>query len=240
MNQTIALAVILSACVAFTPAFADDCPHRAERQAGVDAAGARSVRVEAGSGELRIEGRNGMARVEARGTACAAESGLLDQIRIRGTRQGDVVVIKVDLPERSPSWSWNERARVDLTVELPRNLALSVNDGSGSAEIAHVGALDVRDGSGELVITDVAGDLRVDDGSGSIEIRGVTGDVRLSDGSGSIDVQDVGGSVTVERDGSGSIDVAAVKGDFTVARDGSGGIAHTRVAGQVRIPDRKR
>ena len=246
--------LILAAGVSASPALADDCAHKAEREAALDAGGARSVRVEAGAGALLVEGKTGQTRVEARGIACASSEQALGQIRLNATRRGDVIVVKVEIPDGS-AWGWNEQARLDLTVTVPRIMPLDVDDGSGSAEIAHVGTLKVLDGSGELSVTDVAGDLSIDDGSGSIEVAGVTGSVRLRDGSGSISVRDVGGSVTVEedgsgsievetvsgsvtveRDGSGSIDVARVKGDFTVSRDGSGGIAHRDVAGQVRIP----
>lgn len=238
MRQPISV-LILAAALAAGPAAADDCPHRAEREAGLDAGGARSVRIEAAAGELRIEGRTGQTRVEARGTACASSEQVLGQIRLNATRRGDVIVVKVEIPERS-SWGWNEQARLDLTVIVPRIMPLDVYDGSGSADIAHVGNLSVHDGSGELAVSDVTGDLAITDGSGSIEVSGVTGNVRLRDGSGSIGVRNVGGSVTVEEDGSGSIDVAGVKGDFTVTRDGSGGIDHRDVAGQVRVPSDRR
>jgi len=239
MKITILAASLVAATCAAAPVLAADCPHRADRQASIDVAGARSVRVESGSGELRIEGRDGASRVEARGTACASDQGVLDRIRIATSREGDVVVVRAEIPERASSWSWHEQARLDLTVLVPRTLALKVQDGSGSAEIRNVGALSVDDGSGDLTVADVAGDVFIEDGSGSLELRGVTGNVRLRDGSGSIDVREVSGSVTVEGDGSGSIDVSAVKGNFTVAHDGSGGISHRQVAGEVRIPDHK-
>jgi hypothetical protein len=250
--------LILAAGLAASPLRADDCAYKAEREAALDAGGARSVRIDAGAGTLRVEGKTGQTRVEARGTACASSEQALGQVRLNATRQGDVIVVKVQIPEGS-AWGWNDQARLDLTVTVPRIMPLAIDDGSGSAEIAHVGTLTLRDGSGELSVSDVTGDLSVEDGSGSIEVAGVTGNVRLSDGSGGITVRDVGGSVivaedgsgsievhtvtgsvTVERDGSGSIDVAGVKGDFTVARDGSGGIEHRDVAGQVRVPSDRR
>jgi hypothetical protein len=232
--------LILAAGLAASPVLADDCGHRAEREAALDTAGARSVRIEAHAGELKVEGRSGQTRVEARGTACASSEQILGQIRIDATRRGDVIVVKVVIPERGSAWSWNEQARLDLVVLVPRIMPLSIDDGSGSAEIAHVGPLKMTDGSGELTVSDVAGDVDIEDGSGSIEVTGVTGDVRLSDGSGGLTVRDVGGSVLVEEDGSGSIDVSGVKGDFTVASDGSGGIEHRNVAGLVKVPDDRR
>lgn len=255
MTRSLVRFLAAAAALLASPALADDCAHKADREAVLDAGGARSVRVEAAAGTLHVEGKSGLTRVEARGIACASGEQVLDRIRLTATRQGDAIVVKVDIPEGS-TWGWNEQARLDLTVFVPRTIRLAVNDGSGSATVAHVGPLTLRDGSGELTVNDVTGDLEVEDGSGSIEIGGVTGNVRLSDGSGSIAVDgvsgsvtidedgsggikvgNVGGSVTVERDGSGGIEVAGVKGDFTVGRDGSGGIDHRDVAGQVRIPD---
>jgi DUF4097 and DUF4098 domain-containing protein YvlB len=234
-----AAAVVFAAGPVLAAPWDDDCAHKADREAALDAAGARSVRVEAGAGSLRVEGRTGVTRVEAHGTACASNESVLGQIRLTAVRQGDVIVIKAEIPDRS-SWIGNDQARLDLVVGLPRLLPVKVEDGSGSATIAHVGPLTVHDGSGELIVSDVAGDVAIEDGSGSIEVDGVTGSVRLSDGSGSIAVHDVSGSVTVDEDGSGSIEVASVKGDFTVSRDGSGGIDHREVAGQVRIPGDRR
>ena len=257
MTQPMVRALILAAGLSATHALADDCAHKAAREAVLDTGGARSVRIEAGAGELRVEGKTGLTSIEARGTACASSERVLDQIRIHVTRQGDAIVVRSEIPEGS--WGWNEQARLDLTVILPRMMPVEINDGSGSAEIAHVGPLAVRDGSGELAVSDVVGDLEIHDGSGSIEVAGVTGSVRLSDGAGGITVREVGGSVvveedgsgsievetvsgnvTVERDGSGGIDVSGVKGDFTVSRAGSGGIEHRDVGGQVRIPSRHR
>ena len=256
MRQTTAVTFSLAACLAAAPAFAEDCVQRAEREAALDAGGVRAIRIEAGAGELRVEGKPGLTRVEARGTACAATPSLLDQVRLHATREGDTIVVRVETPESS-SWGWNDSSpRLDLTVHVPPMVALRVNDGSGAASIASVGPLEMRDGSGELTVTDVTGAVTIHDGSGTVTLTRVTGDVRISDGSGSlivrevrgsvtvdedgsgeIEVGNVSGSVTVERDGSGSIDVADVRGDFVVHRDGSGGIEHRGVAGAVRIPD---
>ena len=229
--------LLVAAALAAGPpaALADDCAYTADREASLDAGGVRVVRIDAKAGALRVEGRTGLTRVEARGTACASSESVLDRIRLVATRQGDVIVVKVDIPDGS-AWSWNEQARLDLAVSVPRMMPLEVDDGSGSAVLAHVGPLKMRDGSGELTVSDVAGDLSIEDGSGSIEVDGVTGSVRLTDGSGGIVVRNVGGSVTVDEDGSGGIEVSEVKGDFTVAHDGSGGIEHHDVGGQVRVP----
>jgi hypothetical protein len=212
-----------------------DCAHRAAREATVDAAGARLVKVDAGAGSLKVEGRPGSS-VVVHGTACASRAGVIDQVQVRVRRDGDTVRIETLMPESN--WSIGGTAAwLDLVVEVPSSLDVDVHDGSGSLEIAGVGAARVEDGSGEIHIRDVERDVEVRDGSGEIEIRGVGGSVEIpEDGSGSIEVDGVRGDVRVDDDGSGSISVHDVGGDFTVRHDGSGGIEQHDVRGRVSIP----
>lgn len=234
----------------------------AERSARVNAAGVRIARVEARAGSLRIEGRAGLTEIRARGTARASSRALLDQIRLTAERRGDAAYVIVDIPEIHGDWSDDdEHASLDLIVEVPKTLALDVEDRSGELEIRGVGPLDLVDNSGDATIEDVGGRLRVRDGSGALRIRDVRGDVTLEDGSGGVhlrtirgsvmvdrdgsgefEAEDVTGSIRIDRKGSGSVDVARVGGDFIVARKGTGSIEHRDVRGRVEVPegDRRR
>jgi hypothetical protein len=233
----------------------------APRSARASAAGARLARIEARAGTLRIEGRPGLTEIHARGTARASSRALLDQVRLTAERRGDVAYVIVDIPElRGSDWDDDdEHASLDLVVEVPKTLALDVEDRSGELEIRGVGQLDLVDHSGDATVEDVGGRLRVHDGSGELRIRDVRGDVTLEDGSGGIHLRTIRGSVTVDRDGSGefeaedvtgsvriaskgsgSVDVAHVGGDFVVDRKGTGSIEHRDVRGRVDVPDRDR
>ena len=238
---------------AMTPGLAaqDRGEFTAPRAARVTAAGARMA---------RIEGRVGITEIQARGTARASSRDLLDRIRLTAERRGDVAYVIVELPEMRGDWSDDDdHASLDLIVEVPKGLALDVEDRSGDLEIRGVGPLDLVDHSGEATIEDVGGRLRVRDGSGELRIRDVRGDVTLEDGSGGVHLRTIRGSVTVDRDGSGefeaedvtgsiridskgsgSVDVARVGGDFVVARKGTGSIEHRDVRGRVEVPDRDR
>jgi hypothetical protein len=232
----------------------------APRSARVNAAGARMAHIEARAGSLRIEGRAGLTEIQARGTARASSRALLEQVRLTAERRGDVAYVIVELPEQRGDWrNDNEFAALDLTVEVPKALALDVEDRSGDLEIRGVGPLDLIDHSGGATIEDVGGRLRVRDGSGELRIRDVHGDVTLEDGSGGVELRSIRGSVTVDRDGSGdfdaqdvtgsmridtkgsgSVDVARVGGDFVVGRKGTGSIEFREVRGRVEIPERDR
>lgn len=238
--------------------------YKEPRNADIDARGARSARIEAGAGSLRVEGRPGLSQVRVRGIARSAQRNRLDDIKLVAERRGDVVYIKVEMPDDNrEGWrifSGNmPRMALDLVIEVPTTLALDVDDGSGEADFINIGALSLEDGSGEIGIRGAHGDVDVTDGSGSLIIDGVEGSVRVEDGSGEIraknvtgdfivredssgdiDVSGVGGTMRVESDGSGNIDVDRVAGDFVVDNDGSGIIRYGTVKGSIRIPDRKR
>jgi hypothetical protein len=261
----IAIAGFLVVTAAFIPrkARALDDDYTAPRNADVNAQGARTVRIDAAAGFLKVEGRKDIDQVRVRGMARASKRGWLDDIKLIAERRGDEVYIKADIPDEdrrifdAMRGDW-ERV-LDLTIEVPTSLALVVRDGSGEAEFNNTGSLDFEDGSGEMTIKNVHGDVSVVDGSGGITIEGVDGSVRVDDGSGEIrgrnitgdftigedgsgeiDISGVSGTMRVENDGSGSIDVDRIGGDFIVDHDGSGDIHYEGVKGSIRIPDRKR
>jgi hypothetical protein len=232
-----------------------------DRNAVVNAAGARVIRVEAGAGFLNINGRTGITEVRVHGVASASSRRLLDEIKLIAERRGDEVLIKMDVPDQNRSfWDWNDyRQMLDLTIDVPINVPLDVADGSGEIKIKGTGAVRLSDGSGDLELSGITGKVHVTDGSGNIVIHGVDGDVEVDDGSGNIDANNVTGNFTVGSDGSGNIDVEGVSGtmrveddgsgeihvnrvggDFIVSEKGSGTIDYETVKGSVNIPERKR
>ncbi len=235
-------------------------PYTAPRNAVVDAAGAKSVEVEAGAGLLRVEGRAGLRQVQVTGTARSSSQQFLARIKLIAERRGDVVFIKADIPDDERNYNGdNYSASLDLVIEVPQGINADVSDGSGDTKIANVGSLDatdgsgsfsvigaagsvrITDGSGDLTIENVGGDLNVNDGSGDINVRNVTGSFTVeSDGSGGIYATDVRGSVIVQHDGSGSIEVNKIGKDFRVESKGSGSIEYADVSGTVDIPERHR
>ena len=188
------------------------------------------------AGWLRVEGKASTTDVVAEGTARAPRKDLLEEIKLTGTREGDVVRIVVEMPDmKRHDWdSWDDGPSLDLTVTVPATIPVEIEDSSGDLRVMGTAALDVDDNSGGVEIRDVTGALRVTDGSGELEIQNVRGDVSIEDGSGEIDVRDVTGSVTV-RDGSGSITAHGVGGTVHVLRDGSGGIRVVDVGGDLIV-----
>jgi hypothetical protein len=233
--------------------------YTAPRSATVPASNARRIEVIARAGSLRIDGRAGARDVTVRGTARASSRSGLEEIKLIAEERDGTIHIEADIPENR---DWNdddERQSLDLTIEVPRDLPLDVDDGSGDLEIRNIGPLDLSDGSGEATVEHVGGNLRVKDGSGALHITDVNGDVEVNDGSGTLEIRDVQGgveipskgsgtmritnvtkSVHVRSKGSGSIDVAHVGGDFIVDRRASGSIDYSDVKGRVDVPERRR
>ena len=216
-----------------TPVIERDEP----RGARVDARGASRIVIVGRAGWLRVEGKAGTTEVVAEGTARAPRQDLLDEIKLTGTREGDVVRMVVEMPDmKHRDWdsSWDSGPALDLTIAVPATIPVEIEDSSGDLRVIGTAALDIDDHSGDVEIADVTGAVRVKDGSGGVEVQNVRGDVTIDDGSGEIDVRDVTGSVTV-RDGSGSIAARGVGGTVQVLRDGSGGIRVVDVGGDLIV-----
>jgi len=211
----------------------EECAVTSPRDGAIAVGDARRVRVVALAGSLRIEGRTALAEVVAKGTACAATERRLEEVELLVERRGGEVVVEVRIPKRLGRGA---AAALDLEVELPDSLPLEVSDTSGPVEIRNVASLRLDDGSGDLWIERVAGDVHVFDGSGSLEVADVGGNVRVEDGSGDMEIRRVGRDVVIE-DGSGGIVVAEVVGDVTVDEDGSGDIEVSQVGGSFMVRD---
>lgn len=234
-----------------------DCTEKAHREARIETAGVKKVVLDTGAGELRIVGRPGATALVAEGEACASSQSRLEDIQIRYERKGDVLHLWTGRDRGTTvhiGWD-DEVARLDLNVELPAELPLEVDDGSGNVSIRSVSSLVLDDGSGDLELADLHGDVRIEDGSGSLELLGVDGDVvleddsgevrvtgvkgkvTLEDGSGNVSVSQVGGNVEVREDGSGDLDIFGIGQGVRVRSDGSGDISIRDVTGDVTVED---
>jgi DUF4097 and DUF4098 domain-containing protein YvlB len=218
------------------PAVAADCKFSRNDSGSVDASGAKRVVVQAGPGDLTVRGEDARKAVNVTGRACASSQELLDGLRLETRREADVVYVKVI----APSWdeqlfAFNRYAHLDLTVLVPKDATLDLEDSSGDLEVASVQSATVTDSSGDQSIRDVAGDLRVSDSSGEIEIERVGGALKLNDSSGDVRIDEVRGDVEVVVDSSGDIEIERVAGAVHIAQDSSGDITISEVQRGVTI-----
>ncbi len=233
MRPTLCLLALLVTLPA--TAKAGDCDFTAPRDAVLPTAGATRIVIHAEAGSLDVRGVAGLTEARVRGVACASRRDLLEEIRLDTEVRGDTVRIEADTPDSSGSWFSSRTARLDLEIEVPADLAVEVEDGSGDSRIEGVASATVEDGSGELRISDVAGAVEVEDGSGFLEVLRIGGTVKIIDGSGEVEVREVGGPVTID-DGSGSVRIDEIEGDVEIS-DGSGEIDVRDVRGNVVVHD---
>lgn len=251
-------AVIIAAIVpAVSNAQWNNDAYTSPRNATVNASGARRIQIDASAGFLKVSG-GPSAEVKIVGVARASRQNLLSEIKLVAERRGEVVYIKADIEDRNSYGDWgdNNYRALDMTIEVPSQIPLEIEDGSGEIEITGTagvdltdgsgsidmsnigGPVEIKDGSGEIQLRNIRGNINIDDGSGEIVARGVTGNLTIDDdGSGSIEAYDVTGSFVVRNDGSGSIKADGIGADFDVRSKGSGSVDYYNVKGTVRIPD---
>lgn len=232
MRYIIAVTLFMSSWAALA---ADDYREVRELRIGVD--GLETMVIDVGEGGLDVRGVPGQDQVEVRATIIVADDDAEEarkfiekRVELRLDRDDDSVQLFSRVDQKM--FSWGSGGRVDLEVTVPPSLALRIEDGSGSIDIADMAAdIAIRDGSGSIDARSV-GTIEIDDGSGSIDVYGAAGDVFITDGSGSLTIEEVAGSVTID-DGSGSIRVNRVGKDLVIIESGSGSVSFSDIEGSV-------
>ena len=239
MHETTCIALAVALVTVAPAAAADQCRHAAERHAAAPTAGIERIRIEAGAGSLRISGEKDAVQVMARGRACSESEELVAATDVEIRREGTLLIVSTVLPEPGETsgvlFARTAYATLDLTVDVPDQIALEVEDSSGDLEIDSVAALDLADSSGDIRIRAVDGELTLQDSSGNIDVRSVRGDVTLTDSSGDVELEEVAGDVTVPVDSSGDLEIRGVEGSVWIQTDTSGDIDIVDVRDDVRI-----
>jgi DUF4097 and DUF4098 domain-containing protein YvlB len=217
--------------------------------------GVRRLRVEVPAGDVRIVGRSPGNTVRVLGRRCGSRGDVLDGLALGVGQRGGELRIKVEIPTHLFSRTQGTVARIDLEIEVPRELSLDLNTSLGNVELTDVGSVRLEDRLGDVRIAGVAGTLILESGPGDVRIRDVRESVRLTGGVGPIElehvggdvivagrtgrglIRDIGGSVGIQRH-AGDLRVERVAGDLTVQRLENGEVRHHEVRGTVRLPRR--
>lgn len=225
LTALVGLLSILATACSLPVAAQSSCDHEATRTATLSASDVDQLRTVSESGSLEIIGSPEATSIRVVGRACASSEELLRQVGMELGQSDGVALLEAKMPR-----TWGRRvARLDLVVEVPARLAHDIHDGSGSIVVRDVATVTIDDGSGSIDIERVQGNVEIDDGSGSIVASQIGGSVRIVDGSGSLRLEQVEKDVRI-RDGSGDIHVETVQEDVRVT-DGSGDIDVRRVKG---------
>ncbi len=252
MKFKIIFVALFFLCASFTFAYED------VRNLSLSAQGIEKLEIDCGSGFLKVSGQEGLREIKVEAEIVlegksekSAEEFLKKYLKLSLEKRGSRAVLTSGFESYRSLFSFSNKL-VNLTVSMPKNMDLdvddgsgyikindiagnvNVDDGSGSIEIVNAkGNVEVDDGSGEILLEKITGDVSVGDGSGDVEVEGVSGDVSVNDGSGSIFIRNIGGNVTV-RDGSGSITIDGVEKDVYIPSEGSGSVSVKNVKGKVK------
>lgn len=130
------------------------------------------------------------------------------------------------------------RARTELSIVVPRHVALSLGQVSASALVTGLrstaslstvsGALQLESHEGDLELNTVSGDVEVSGGAGRLSVHAVSADVTASGALEEIGVDTVSGEVLLDvRGAPHSITANSVSGDVTVRLDAGQGVRAT-------------
>ncbi len=200
------------------------------------AEGITSMDIVAGAGDLRVEGLEGLEeiRVEVRIFtqlgACEQDEEVLDELdyELYATTEGEAR-LWVDVDDDWMAY-W-----ADVVVQIPAALDLQVRDGSGDLEISDVASLVLDDELGDASIERIAGEVEIEDGSGDLRIAHIGGALTLNDENGDTNILDVAGPTQI-ADGTGDLWIEEVYAHLRI-EDGSGDMALRFIDGDVDIDD---
>lgn len=193
-----------------------DLDHQ-QRELTLDSQDLQSLIAETGAGSLEIIGVEGLTQIKL---VADIYSNKDSKVILTLEKKANKAKLKADIEQNGLN---HDSPYIDLKLQVPANLALDIDDGSGAIMISKMTAdINVKDGSGDIEVSQINGNLAIDDGSGDIEVRQHNGNLTIKDGSGAIKVTDVSGNITID-DGSGDIEVANVQSAVTIT-DGSGDI----------------
>ncbi|GEK79872.1 DUF4097 family beta strand repeat-containing protein [Agrococcus baldri] len=130
------------------------------------------------------------------------------------------------------------RARVELSIVVPRQVALSLGQVSASALVTGLrsraglstvsGAMQIESHQGELDLNAVSGDVEVSGSTGRLSVHGVSATVTASGALDHVGVDTVSGEVLLDVTGSPrGISANSVSGDVTVRLDAGQGVRAT-------------
>ena len=191
---------------------------------------ASTVRIIAETGDLRVEGRPGLTEIRVSGRACAEDRRDLNEIDLVVQRAGASIRVLGLVPSGA-----GINARLDLVVEVPEYMFAEIDHDAGDIDVTNVSGISIYDGSGDVLLDYIYGDVDISDESGFLRMRDVAGDVYLADESGEIDIDRVDGGVYIDEDGSGNIVLTGIGTDVYIVEDGTGDITVDDVLGDLTV-----
>lgn len=243
-------ALLLLAAAPFSASASTPCALSKDASLDLDFSGVRKVRIELSLNNLDLStSPAGQRRMSVQ--HCASDAKRLADLSITAQRSGDTLTINSRPSSMNFNWFGpSEYGYSSLKLDLPANIAVELDVGSGDAQVRGVSDLSLEVGSGDVAVRDAgkvradvgSGDLQLDNvrslsvtvGSGDAEARAVQGEVIARVGSGDISLRDIG-SLRAQSIGSGDLSATGVRGKANIGSVGSGDVQLKSVGGDVRV-----
>ncbi len=213
-----------------------------EQQFNLPTSGLKTLRIRADEGKLTITGNEDLVEIRVHATIRVRASfsdkefsEFLDaSIRLALSRHGRAAELDSTISAMSVA---DYNPRIDLVVEMPRELDLMVIDGQGVLEISDVhGEVEINDGSGKLILKNIRGDVTIIDEAGSMEISQITGDVQIRDRTGSVRAEKIDGMLFLSKR-SGPVSIDGLSGDLVIESELRGELDIRNHAGNIIRPE---
>ncbi len=213
-----------------------------ERKMIISAKGKNKLIIECGAGYLHIQGQPNIQEISVKAVLeprTITWQDVKKHFTLKLESKGNQVILISQTKSMKGFWDWLFKIpdiQIHLTITVPQNMMLDINDGSGDIKISQISnTINITDGSGNIFLSDIAGDLNIDDGSGDLFAQNIEGDLNISDGSGTIEIFHQTGLVNID-DGSGKIVLKDLQGPLQID-DSSGDVEITEVMGNIKVDD---
>lgn len=211
------------------------CQHSEARALKLDLAGVRTVRFDVHSHNLHVQASAGAGN-SIDGRACASSADLLPHLQVLQRRDGDRLVVSLEADSVLRQAFNSGYAYLDMHAQVPDNVLVQLDVGSGDAWASGAASLSADIGSGDVEASATKGKVTAKVGSGDLTINGAGAFDLLGVGSGDVRASDIRGAASIGTIGSGDLDVRDVDGALTLQRKGSGDVRHRDVRGAVSLP----
>lgn len=210
------------------------------RNLSLPAAGIGKLVIQAGEGALRVTGREGLDEIVVLAEIVVDDPAVKDLDAVirdhfeLDLRRSGATALLVGRGRESGSAFYAKAGRIDLTIVVPKRMALDIQDGPGKLNVQDIAAdVHVTDGTGSLKLSRITGNVSIDDEGGAIVVDRITGGVDIVDNTGDIEVRDTAGDVVIV-DGPDAVTVVKAGGSVRID-DSTGSVLITDVAGDARL-----
>jgi hypothetical protein len=214
---------------------AQRCAHAQPRELKLDLAGVRTVLFEITNNDVDVHASAG-ADGRISGRACASNEKDLARLTLTQRREGDKLVVRAQQEDGGRGLSIGNRyAYMTLRANVPADVLVQLNVGSGDGSVDGASEASADVGSGDVKATRVRGRFTASVGSGDVDVDDVGALHVVSVGSGDLKARHVRGATEIGSVGSGDLQVNGTQGPLKLASIGSGDADLRDIGGDVDV-----